>query len=200
VFTSGRTGSHIICKNLSKYYNFKQHAPGHNITSGVVHNHYALWDPPDSEWICILSKRHNNFESLCSMYIANQTREFVDYTGLGVAPFEIDYESFVMNFDHIKLFYQAVDQTKFSKTITVWYEELITDPKCLFGQLGISQDTDLTVLAKSPYDYKKIIKNWEQALEWYTQLSDTRQYTQDDLETWKATARHLSKYSQKIFA
>ena len=41
----------------------------------------------------------------------------------------------------------------------------------------------------------KIIKNWEQALEWYTQLLDSDQFTQDDMETWKATARkHASKY------
>jgi hypothetical protein len=192
IFTVGRTGSQLVCRNLSKYYNCKQFAPGHNMTSGVLHSHYALWEPPDPEWICVLSKRKNDFEGMCSNYIASQTREYVKYTNLEVVPFEIEYESFVTNFEHRRLFYQAVDQAKFSKTITVWYEELITDPGYLFGQLGISQETDLTVLAKSTYDYKKIIKNWEQALEWYTQLAATRQFTQDDLETWKTTAKKHS--------
>jgi hypothetical protein len=191
VFTAGRTGSQLVCKNLAIYNRCKNyHATQKRIiSSGVVHSHYALWEPPDSEWICILSKRKNDFEAMCSNYIGIQTKEYRDYTNLSVVPFDIEYENFVSYFEHRRLFYQAVDQTKFSKTITVWYEELVSDPGYLFSQLDVDQKTDFTVLSKSPYDYKKIIKNWEQALEWYNKLIHTRQFTQQELDIWKETAR-----------
>ena len=190
IFTAGRTGSQIVSRNLTDYHNCEQYIPRHhNIVSGVVHSHYSLWEPPDSEWICILSKRRNDFEAMCSNYIAKQTQEFIEYTDLAVPLFDLDYEDFVTYFKYRRLFYQTVDQTKFSKTITVWYEDLVTDPNHLFDQLGMTLKTDLTVLTKSPYDYKKIIKNWQQALGWYTELLGNLQFTQDDLDLWANITR-----------
>jgi len=190
VFTAGRTGSQIICANLAQYHACARYdAKQQDISAGVVHSHYALWDPPDLQWIGVLSRRKNDFEAMCSYYIGDKTKEFVTYTNKSVQPFAVDYQDFERYFHHRQLFYCAVDHSKFAKTITVWYEELVSDPSHLFGQLSISKTTNLEVLSKSPYDYKKIIQNWEQMQQWYDTLARHTDYTQQDVNVWKDAAR-----------
>lgn len=190
IFTAGRTGSQIIARNLSDYYNCEQYIPEHDkVSLGVLHSHYALWEPPDPGWVCILSMRKNDFEAMCSNYIAKKTQEFIEYSDILVEPFDVSYADFEMYFGYRKMFYQAVDTSKFSKTITVWYEDLITDHSHLFGQLELDLKTDLSVLSKSPYNYRKIIKNWEQALGWYNHLHANWHPTPDEIESWKLSTR-----------
>jgi hypothetical protein len=190
IFTPGRTGSHLITRNLVDYYDSKQfNDHEQNLTLGVVHSHYALWEPPDAEWIGIVSTRKNDFAAICSMHIARRTNDWFEYTNAPVQEFTIDYDDFVETFKHRVLFYQAFDPTKFLKTITICYENLIADSTYLFGQLDIVRETDFSVLDKSPYNYKKIIKNWQQALEWHTQLTESYRPTELELECWKSTAK-----------
>jgi hypothetical protein len=186
IYTAGRTGSQIISRNLSDYYNCEQYIPS-NIESdwGVVHCHNCFWTPPGPGWTGIASTRQNDLEAMFSNYIARSTREFIEYSNSPVDQIQIEFEDFEMYYLHRKFFYCAIDRTACENFVEISYEDLVSDRYVLFDQLGLHRETDFLVLQKSPYNYKTIVKNWQQVSEWYGELDANFTFDSDKFKIWK---------------
>lgn len=159
VFTTGRTGSTLICKNLSEHFNEPMSMERDRSHTGIVHSHDPFWPPPSSNYVCVLSKRRDVFAQILSMIIGQRTNEFTDYTKKSIEPFEVDETEFESNYWFIKCFYQTIDVFQFKKTIEIYYEDLVSDPDYLFRKFGISRLTNYGVSKKSPYWSHDMILN-----------------------------------------
>jgi hypothetical protein len=95
VYTAGRTGSHLIIRNLCKFYRTIQRSDQDtNISNGIVHTHNPLYIPQSDNFIAIISRRRNLFESVLSTELAKTTNEFIQYTNKKIVPFSIDVNKF----------------------------------------------------------------------------------------------------------
>jgi hypothetical protein len=164
IYTTGRTGSQLIGKNLAAYFQvpfFYDHQ-NVNITNGVVHAHNPLWQPPTDDFICILSKRKNIFNSIISTLVGNITNEHTDYSNQTIAPTVIDELDFTHCYWFTRTYYNVIDTTKFKKIIEVYFENIVADPKHLFSLLDIDYDTQYSLSEKSPYKYTDIVTNFSE--------------------------------------
>lgn len=158
VITPGRTGSQMIMKNFSNFSKIK-----------ITHTHNPLWKPQNNS-IAFVSRRRNVFNSISSTLVGTRSNEFTQYTNKIIEPFTVDRLEFENCFWFYSCYYNAIDRSQYAKVVDVWYEDLISDPKYLFGLIGVDRTTDLT-FPKSPYNYYQLITNIDQCQEWYDQLS-----------------------------
>lgn len=160
VYTTGRTGSTLICKNLADHFGV---AHGRDrdkkIIDGVVHAHNPLWRPPGPGWWCVLSRRRDLFTAVMSTMIGRMTNEFDNYKSHTIDPRSIEIQDFVNTVWFMRCFYQAIDLSKFSHVIDIYYEDLMTDPKHLFKQFGIDKSIDYRLSQRAPYRYQDLIIN-----------------------------------------
>lgn len=184
VYTAGRTGSHLIVDNLCKHYNVLERSDiNTNFTDGIVHTHNPLYNPPAENFIAIISRRRNLFESILSMELTKITNEFTIYTNKEIKPYNIDPVKFKGCYFFQKIFYQIIDRTGFQKVIDVYYEDLISNPNCLLSDFNITLDLST---GKSPYDYYELITNIDELKELYLDL-DSKALTQADLNIFRQT-------------
>jgi hypothetical protein len=184
VFTPGRSGSHLITKNLSSY--FKSPLRMHNdadYTYGIVHSHNPLYKPPTDDFVCIINKRKNEFDAIVSMILTKRTGEFIYYTNKDIDKFSVSATEFQETYTYYKSFYHAINQSYFKQIIEIYYEDLINDKKYLFSTLGINCDTEY-MIQKSPYDYYKLVENISELRDLYNQLELTP-ITLEEIETFK---------------
>lgn len=160
VYTTGRTGSRLICKNLADHFGVANgHDRDKNILDGVVHAHNPLWGPPGPGWWCVLSRRRDLFAAVMSTMIGRVTNEFENYTGHKIDPQYVDIQDFVDCVWFMRCFYQAIDLSKFSQVIDIYYEDLMLDPGHLFRHFGIDKSIDYTLSQRAPYRYQDLIIN-----------------------------------------
>lgn len=170
VFTTGRTGSTLICQNLSGHFGEPMTQERDQSHSRIVHSHDPLWTAPSHDYICVLSKRRDVFAQIISMIISKRTNEFSDYTKKSIEPFEVDETELESSYWFIKCFYQTVDVFQFKKTIEIYYEDLVSDPDYLFRKFDISKLTNYGVTKKSPYWSHDMILNMRELKTLFTQL------------------------------
>ena len=149
VFSPCRTGSTIIVNNLST-----------DITNTVIHMHNPEWTPYRDDFICILSKRKDRFATVLSHAVMDTTGEIHNYSNT-LEPFEIDTARFKRLYLSHLHFYKQIQLNCYQQVVEVWYDELISDPRYLFKQLGQRQRTNYSTISKSPYDYAKLILNYD---------------------------------------
>jgi hypothetical protein len=160
IFTVGRTGSQIIHNNLKRYFN--------NIR--LNHTHNPVFVPENLNGsIAILSQRHNILETILSFFIANKTNDWWSYKNLSINPISISKQDFENRFWFTRCFYHAIDLSVYHESITVWYEDLIQDPKYFFSLFGIDAITDYST-PRSVYDYYQLVGNIDQCKNWYDEL------------------------------
>jgi len=160
VYTTGRTGSTLICKNLADHFGVA-HGYDHDKKNidGVVHAHNPLWGPPGPGWWCVLSRRRDLFTAVMSTLIGRMTSEFDNYKAHKIDPRFIEIQDFVDTVWFMRCFYQSIDLSKFSHVIDIYYEDLMTDPEHLFKHFGIDKSTDYTLSQRAPYRYQDLIIN-----------------------------------------
>ena len=185
VYTAGRTGSHLIIKNLQSRYNAEVRLDHEtNVTSGIVHTHNPLYDPPNDNFVAIISRRRNLFDSILSMELTKKTNEFSIYTDKEIQPYSIDINKFEDCYYFQKLFYKAIDRTKFSKVVDIYYEDLISSPDSL-SEFDII--TNLTE-GKSPYNHYEIITNINELKGVYHRLEQV-EISNEQLEDFKKNVK-----------
>jgi hypothetical protein len=159
VFTTGRTGSTLICQNLAKHTDEPMTQERDRVHSRIVHSHDPFWTAPTNNYMCVLSKRRDVFAQILSMIISKRTNEFTDYTKKSIELFAVEETEFESSYWFIKCFYQTVDVRQFKKTIEIYYEDLVSDPDYLFRKFDISKLTNYGVTKKSPYWSHDMILN-----------------------------------------
>ena len=163
VFTAGRTGSHLIKHNLSKYFDSDQ----------VIQTHNPLLELPASTTIPVISRRRNMFDAIISMIVASRIDKFHwtqhDAT-INIDPFDIDVLDFENSFVFQTAFYRAIDARKFTNSIEIFYEDMVDDLTYLFSKFGQNHTIE-NLLSKSPYDSNSLITNIDQLQNLYNQLN-----------------------------
>lgn len=171
VFGAGRTGSHLIRRNLSHYFK----------SQNVIQTHNPLLQLPWPNTIPVISRRKNMFDAIISMFAASKYDKFhwtASDSIVHIEPFEISNKDFTNQFVFQTAFYQAIDARKFTNSIEIVYEELLTDSKYLFSQFGYDHDV-MNLLIKSPYDAKSLITNIDHLKDLYMELSSKGITAQD---------------------
>jgi hypothetical protein len=165
VFTAGRTGSHLIKQNLSKYFNSDQ----------VMQTHNPLLELPTANTIPVISRRRNMFDAIISMIVASRIDKFHwtqhDAT-INIDPFDIDPVDFEHLFVFQTAFYRAIDERKFTNSVEIFYEDMLDDSSHLFSKFGHTHTIE-NLLTKSPYDSNSLIINIDQLQDLYNQLNAT---------------------------
>jgi hypothetical protein len=163
VYTTGRTGSQLICMNLASYFQVPFHSNQRSdITSGVVHAHNPLWVPSSDNFICVLSKRRNVFNSIISTLVGSISEEWTIYSDKSMNPVVIDELDFTHCYWFMRAYYNAIDTSQFKKTIEIYQEDMLADPKYLFSLFDIDYDTQYELTKKSPYKYSDIVLNFSE--------------------------------------
>ena len=149
--TPGRTGSHILTSYLR------------NNNIKCKHCQEA-WLPDDtSNWVFINSKRRNWWDMVCSRVVTSHTKEYGPYTSQELS-IKTDIEYLLDSFAYTKFRYDLHDAQQnnynWAKTITVYYEDILTDVNIL-KQIG-DFDTSLAIEEKytSPYVFSEVIENY----------------------------------------
>jgi hypothetical protein len=176
VFTSGRSGSHLILENLRRFFRDYE----------VVQTHNPLYPVGDNDF-CVISKRRDQFTANLSMCVASKLNKFHFYPGdvlTGAEPTEINENYFVNLCFFQKAFYKTLDQRVLPNRIDIDYEDLIADEKLLFSKFGIDEPIEPEVLA-SPYDVYELVTNVEEMRAVFEREA-AKELTQQDLNNFIA--------------
>jgi hypothetical protein len=175
VLTPGRTGSHIILRNLRHHY---------EKSASITHSHNPLIVPQDAGTWAFISHRRDIFSSMISALVGERTTEFVDYQGKYNKKFTVNQIDFTNIYKHHKIFYEVIDKNNFAQCVDVYYEDLISDPYYLFSKLNIKKPIDLTLQVRSPYQNNKLVINIDQCHDWFEQLH-SQEITQLEIDLYR---------------
>lgn len=162
VYTTGRTGSNLITRNLATYFkvpHYNDNDISTDVDHGVVHCHNPLWFPSNNNFVCILSKRRNLFDAIMSILLGKTSNEFSTYTNKLIVPTTVSQLDFTNCYWFMKSFYASIDTSSFKQVLDIYYEDLIDNPSYLFSLLNIDSKTSYNLSEKSPYRYKDLILN-----------------------------------------
>jgi hypothetical protein len=162
IFTAGRTGSHLIKRNLSKYFNSDQ----------VIQTHDPLLELPTVNTIPIISRRRNIFDAIISMIVASRIDKFHwthNESTINIDPFSIDVMDFSHSFVFHTAFYRAINERKFTNSIEIVYEDMLNDSTHLFSKFKCIRPIE-NLLIKSPYESNSLVTNIDQLKDLYNQL------------------------------
>ena len=119
IFGAGRTGSHLIKRNLSQYFE----------SNLVITTHNPLLKLPTDTTIPVISRRRNMFDAILSMFVASRLDKFhflkSDSSIVNINPFEIDTTSFEDMFIFQTAFYRAIESRNFTNSIEIFYEDIL---------------------------------------------------------------------------
>ena len=163
IFTAGRTGSHLISKNLSKYFNSGQ----------IIQTHNPLLELPTSIAIPIMSRRRNIFDAIISMIVASKIDKFhwtQHEAKINIDPFSIDVVDFEHSFVFHTAFYRAIAARKFTNSIEIFYEDMLNDSTHLFSKFEYIRPME-NLFIKSPYEPNSLVINIDQLKNLYNQLN-----------------------------
>jgi hypothetical protein len=162
IFTAGRSGSHLIRENLSKYFRSDQ----------VIHTHNPLLKLPTANTIPVISRRKNMFDAIISMTVASRIDKFHwthQDAPINIDPFSIDPVDFENAFIFHTAFNRAIDARKFTNSIEIFYEDMLDDSAHLFSKFQCSQTME-NLFIKSPYESNSLVINIDQLKNLYNQL------------------------------
>jgi hypothetical protein len=138
ILSPGRTGSSLIRQNLLTCF------------KSVEHTHQATYKPQNKNTIGVISYRRDDFAAIMSMFLGAKNNEHTKYSNQYIEPFAVDLGSFEKYYVGYHMFYKFIKTEYYAKTIAVYYDDMIQDPKYLFSLFGIDATTDYTVTEKSP--------------------------------------------------
>jgi hypothetical protein len=160
IYGPPRTGATLVRYNIEKFLKFFSGAPKH--THNVIQTHDPKFRAPHEDCTCLITHRHNVFDSICSQLVAQKTNEYTEYSDKSIEPFTVDVADFIKFHNSFETFYDQIDRTQYKKIIDIWYEDLVNDPYYLFEQFNIVEKTNYNEgegSTKSPYNYYNLIIN-----------------------------------------
>ena len=151
-----RTGSTLIIGNINRYFGVE-----------AIQTHDPNFVPPHEDFTCIVTRRNDLFNLLCSQLIMDHTHESHNYSDKTVQPFRADPEKLNSLWASWHDFYKLRNLTPYKKIIEIEFESLISNPYYLFGQFNIVEQTTYDQNERSPYRYQDLITNLDELLEVY---------------------------------
>jgi len=193
IYSSGRTGSHIILEMLTGPIGLKggladayaiwlpanreRYQQGIKDQNTVIHLHdfREIKDLNKSTVILILSLRRDLFAQLMSMCVAITVDEWSgkDYSNKIVEPIVFNKAKFINLVNTQCRQARELNLSDYKKVVTIYYEDLIDQ-----GAEFVADKLDLNynklrvghVYQPSPYRYKDIILNWEELQQEYLKI------------------------------
>lgn len=190
VATPGRTGSKMLIQMLANYGKIpggicnaitnlrsidnEKYLKYKNNINLVLHTHDTEFINnhklnPD-EIILIVSKRYNEFESLMSLCIGHQTKEWQFYSNQNIEPFVVDTDQFLKIKHFYKNWYKEIYKNNCNKVFDIYYEDIVNYGETFVAKLLEIENYNLVkkeLTPKSPYCYQDLILNWEDLLRLY---------------------------------
>lgn len=197
IYTSARTGSHIILEILA----------GHHDQSGGLLNTQPFWDKSDpalfnlnqhkvihihdigfidrlnlplSQVTLILSHRRNVFAQIMSMLVAELTGEWngKDYSNRSVTPTHVSKRKFTNMLYPVLTWPGTIPhREEFAKIVPIYHEDIIDEDNVqhIAKILDLSNISigEMQINKKSPYCYKDIILNWQELYAEYKKIVDS---------------------------
>ncbi len=154
-----RTGSTLVVSNLNAYFNID-----------AAHTHNPDWVPPHENYTCVVTRRANVFETMCSHFIGIYSAEGVVYSNKHLEPFRVpanDMERYLLGFYD---FYRRRNLSYYKQVVEIDFDSLISDPYYLFGQFNITEKTNY-MIQKCPYRYQDLIINIDELWSIYESIS-----------------------------
>ena len=130
----------------------------------------------DSMATLIKLRRRNIFAALMSNCLVWHTGQSTDYIQLEVEPFQVSLAEFRTHYAG-HLYHHAIDikEARFNDVVDMYLEDFQHNHYCALEQLGLTNvgkifDQSLTKLIhnKSPYDYRDIVINHHELLQYFT--------------------------------
>lgn len=151
IYSPSRTGSNLITRNIQ------------NKLNATVVQIYRREDKPDDSQslnsICIRNLRRDTFSQTLSEVLNYIHNSHAIYTYQILKPQDLDTTLFRNLYSKNLKFFKDIDTSLFQKTVDIYFEDVISDPYYLFGQLGYDIETDYSLCKKSPYNYNSIVTN-----------------------------------------
>lgn len=192
VMTAGRTGSHLICDNLSKHFEVPVSHWDQKLQEGIIHCHDPSFNPPFDNTVCVISVRRNIFEAILSVEIASRVGEWTVYTNKFVEPFMFSEQQFLRRYIGQKCFERSIRTENYNRVITIYYEQMLADPYYLFRQFDIDKTTDYT-RTKSPYRYENLILNYQDLQKAFESYDESKIITDQVLTKYQNTTTEMLK-------
>jgi len=191
ILSAGRTGSHYLIdlfrqhgamplwlerNNLDSNYFIRDHAstyPQHDI---VIHGHVITEEIKtiSSEIDLVLNLRRDVFTQAISMIIAQDSKNYMSYENQ-VSRQQIEFKTLKETLLGIHLanveYINECNLLNWKSTRIYYYEDLLQKPsnflKNQFKLEGVDFVKHERICEKSPYDYKKLIENYDQIFKQY---------------------------------
>ena len=151
-----RTGSTLIIGNINRYFEVD-----------AIQTHDPNFVPPHEDFTCIITKRDDLFNLLCSQLVMDHTHESHNYSDKTVQPFCADPEKLNGLWAAHHEFYKTRNLTPYKKIIEIDFENLISDPYYLFSRFNVVEQTTYENNKRSPYRYQDLITNLDELREKY---------------------------------
>jgi len=151
-----RTGSTLIIGNINRYFGID-----------ATQTHDPNFVPPHEDFTCIITKRDDLFNLLCSQLVMDHTNESHAYSGKIIQPFRADPIKLNGLWAAYHDFHKTRNLTPYKKIIEIEFKNLISDPYYLFNQFNIVEQTTYENNERSPYRYQDLITNLDELREKY---------------------------------
>jgi hypothetical protein len=164
IITVGRTGSMLVRNNLKDHFHGQYR---------VIQSHNPFLIPEvRAKSICIRSERRDNFSAVLSMLVADITKEYHHFTGKS-AKLTLSRDDFVNKYYANQMFYSLIDDSKYETVLSLYYEDVVQNPKFLFSKFGIDKNLNNTATQKSVYNYQELVTNFSNLHDLYLELENT---------------------------
>lgn len=171
VYTTGRTGSYLICNNLASAFGvLVQDAESYDGSRGIVHCHDPLWKPASSDFICVVSRRRDLFGAIMSTLVGRATDEFVEYSTTAPPKISVSVKDFQACFWFMRCFYHVIPVEHYHRVINIDFDIMMRKPAYLFKRFGLVRDTDYTLSTRAPWRYQDIIENHRELRDVYDSI------------------------------
>ena len=157
-----RTGSTLIIGNINDYFQ-----------TDALQTHDPYFVPQHENYTCIITKRKNVFDTICSHLVMNRTHESAAYTNKHIEPFRVSNDEMTGYLLGLYSFYRQRDLSFYENVIEIDFDQLITDPYYLFAQFNLVEKTKYNI-QKSPYRYQELIINIDELWSIYQSISPTQ--------------------------
>jgi len=181
VFTHGRTGSHLLCANLAKWFEWPLVLTKEVHTwPSVIHAHNPLFNKENC--INVLSYRKDLF----SVAISTIVKKHQMSSG-PITISDVEFDNFII---YSKAFNHLIRTTK-SNLVEIEYESMITDPSYVSLRFGMNTKIDLSATKREESNmYSSFVTNYQYLY---------HRYAQNDVELDRDTLQFAIKNMSDLF-
>jgi hypothetical protein len=137
------------------------------------------------QWTLILLDRRDRFAALMSTMIMDHTGQYDHYDPICHDRWSVECDTktsaFYITYWQLRTNYllQHDFSRPYGRVMRMWYENYANNHNLVYKQLELSQSKPIKYPERSPYDYRKMIINWEECWHWFRIYENNTQESLD---------------------